>query len=123
MKIASPLVGKRLEKLPRKAKPERRRTVLGLFCHADLFMGRLIEAAPNQMRPAAKINHTTRQALIHWNIRFSAQYLARPESRTIPPDAFFVAKRLQKRMAQNNPAILNRMMRIDFQVALAAQRQ
>src|SRR5262245_50511223 len=107
-------------------------------------MRQVIQPPPNQIWPAAKINHTSRQTFIHRHIRLTAgasvsrflrcgsaaraassvfERILRIKSSPVPPYPFFLSQRLKKRLAQGYPTILNRMMRVDLQIPFATQLQ
>jgi hypothetical protein len=86
-------------------------------------VGFLVQPTPHQVRTSAQIDNAPREAFIHRHIRFSGKRIARVESGSVSADAFFVAERLPKSRSQDQPAIFDGVMRIDFQVALATQPQ
>ncbi len=66
---------------------------------------------PDQIGPPGCIQRHARECLIH-----------RQLGRTVAPDAAPIAQRLGQRLAQRDAAVLDRMMRVDMQIALGAQR-
>src|ERR1051326_2646672 len=146
MYIAARLIREPLKKLSRQPKPEGGRHILLLFDVGDPFVRQIIQPPPNEVRPATEINYTTRQTFVHGYVRFASRenilldadgafqgggcvlashikWILRLKPGPIPPYPFFVAERLQKRLAQRNPAIFDRMMRIHLQIPLAPQLQ
>ena len=72
VQVATGFIGESLEKLPRQPEPERAGHVLLLFGFGELLLdARLVHPAPDQVRPAAEIDHAPRQAFIHRHVRFA----------------------------------------------------
>jgi hypothetical protein len=133
MDVSFAFIGKRLKKFFRQTKPERRRHILFLLhfgrarrcarAAIEGFVRQVIEAAPNKMRSSAKINHATRERLIHWHISFAGKRIARIKAGPITLDPFLISKRLHKSLPESKPTILHRVMRIDVQIAFAFEFQ
>ena len=75
------------------------------------------------MRPSAKINDAAREAFVHRHIGFAGERIFRMKARAVAADAAFVAERERERLAERDAAILDRVMRVHFQIAVAAQLQ
>jgi hypothetical protein len=116
MQITAGFIGESLKKFAREAKAKCAGHVLQFFRAADAFLGKLIQAAPDQMRSSAKINDATREALVHWNVSLTAQRIFRMKPGAVTPNATFVAKRLAKRLAKRQAAVFDSMMRIHLQI-------
>ncbi len=123
MKIATAFIGKCLEELPRQPESKGRRGILRFFPRRDLLVGGRFQAAPHQMRASAKIDDAPRKAFIHWHIRLAGEGVARVEPGAVTADAFFITQSLDESGAEDKPTIFDRVMRIDFEVALTAQLQ
>src|SRR6266576_4975695 len=98
VKIAAGLVGETLKKLPSEAEPERGRHVLPLLRFAELAVGKASQTAPDQMRPAAEINHAPRQAFIHRHEGLAGEWIARVKSRAVTAKPALVPQRLDERL-------------------------
>ncbi len=116
MKVATAFVGEALEKFAGQAEAESRgRVLFFLGFDGEGFVGRFIQAAPDQIRPIAEVNDTTGESFIHRSRKASPpQRIARIEPGSVTPDAFFVAQRLYERLTKGNAAIFHRVMGIYF---------
>src|SRR5689334_20933201 len=75
------------------------------------------------MWAAAEINDAAREAFIHRHISLSDKWIPRIEARSVASNPFLISQSLQKRLSQYDPAILHRMMCIDFQIPLTPEKQ
>ena len=107
MKVAPRLVGERLEELASQTETERAGHVLALFRPAEGLVRKPAQAAPDQMRPAAEVNHAARQALVHRNVGFSGERVLRVKPGAITANACLVSKGPREGLAQNDAAILD----------------
>ena len=123
VQIAAGLVGKGLEKLAREAEPERARSVLVFFRVADFFLREMIHPAPDEVRPSAEINHAAREAFVHRHVGFSSERIFRMKAVSVTSDAALVAERGGKRLSERNAAVLDGVVRVHRQIALAGELQ
>src|SRR6266581_8465439 len=119
MQIAPGFIGKSLKELTRQTKPESAGHILPFFSLTDHFLGKRIQPTPNQVWPPAKINNAPRQAFVHRHIGFRRKWVPRIKPGAVTPNPFLVSQRLKKSLAQRQPAIFHRMMRIHFPVPFA----
>jgi hypothetical protein len=123
MEIAPRFICKSLEKLTRQPEPKRRGRILRFFIRCYFHVRFFFQTAPDQVWTSAKIDHASREAFVHGYIRLTRQRIARVEAGSVSADAFFFTERLRDSRAQDQSAIFDGVMRIDFQVAPAAQTQ
>ncbi len=123
MQVALRLVGEPLEELPRQPKPEGRRHVLVLVLDRNPALGMMVHSFPDQVGSPAEIDNAPRQALIHRHVGLTREGIPRIKARAVPPQAPLVPERFTERLTQGNPAVLHRMVRVHFQIALAGQLQ
>ena len=81
----------------------------------------LIQSAPDEVWAAAEINHAPGQTFVHGHIRFTRERVPGVEARAISANARFIPERQSKRLAQREPAVFHRMMRIDLKVPFATE--
>src|SRR5512140_3680298 len=123
MKVASRLVDKSLEEFPGKAEAKRAGHILRALDFRNQLLGKSIEPAPNQDRAPAEIDDTSRKTFIHRHISFAGERVARVEHRAVADDSLLVANSPPQRRAECDAAILNRMVRIDFEIPSAFKRK
>jgi hypothetical protein len=123
MEVALRLVGEPLEELPRQPKPEGRRHVLVLVLDRDAALGMMVHSFPDQIGSPAEIDHAPRQALVHRHVGLTREGIPRIEARSVPPQAPLVPQRFPECLPQGNPAVLDRVVRVHFQIPLAGQLQ
>src|SRR5688572_18639268 len=112
VKITTRFIGEPLEKLPRQAKSKRRGHILFSLGSRKLLIGKLVQAAPNQIRAPAEIDHATRQCFIHWDVSFGlhACWMRIPtcaisvKASSISANSSFLTECLAKRLPKSNPA-------------------
>jgi len=121
MQIASRLVGKTLKEFSRQSETKGARHVLIFFTVFDAFELQVVKAAPDQVRPAAEIDDASGQTFIHWDVRFAGERIARIKPGSVTTDAFLVAERFAKRLAEHEAAIFHRVVRVHFEIARAAE--
>src|SRR6516164_2889251 len=85
MQIAPRLIGKSLEKLACQPEPECAGTILGFLRFTEVFISQIAQSAPNQIWPAAEINHTAGEAFVHRNVRFTRERIPRVKSGPVTP--------------------------------------
>src|SRR5947199_10710059 len=107
MQAAAGVVDEGLKELPRQAKPESTGHVLPLLSRADPLVRQNIQSAPHEVRPTAEIQHTSGQTLVHGNISFAGERVARIEPGSVTADALLVAQRPGECPAQTDPALLH----------------
>src|SRR3954469_8466388 len=116
MQVATRLICESLKEFPCESEPKCGRHILPFFWLAHLLQSHLIKPAPHQKWTAAEVNHTASEAFVHWHVRFAFASCRRIECEPIPPNAFLIAERLLKSLAQHDPAIFNGVVRIHFQI-------
>src|SRR5438876_11665298 len=79
MQRAARRIGEPLKEFSRQAEAKRARHVLALFRRADSLELQLVQSAPYEVRPAAEIDNTSRQAFVHRHIGFPGEGIARIE--------------------------------------------
>lgn len=122
MEVAARFICESLKEFSRQSKPKLARHVLQLFGIGD-FRRHFVQAAPNEVGPAAEIDNAAGQTFIHRHIGLALEYFLRIERKSIAPDPFFVAHRLLKGLAEHDSAVFNRVMSIYFQIASAPKHQ
>jgi len=123
VQIAPRLVGEALEKFAGEPEPERTRRILIFFQRRRFLLRKLVQPAPDQMRPAAEIHHTAREAFVHGHVRLAGEGILRMEAVAIPADAALVASAAAKAWPRAMPQSSDGVMRVHFQIAGAAQIQ
>ncbi len=123
MKVAPGFIRKTLEKLTRQTKPTGAGHVLRFFSLGDPLVGQLVETAPDEAGPAAEVNHTSGQALVHRYVRLAGKGIAGIKSRAVAANSPLVAQRHPEGLSQREAAIFDGMMRIHRQIARAFQLQ
>ena len=121
MQVATRLLGEALEELARQTEPERARHVLPPLALGDALERQMVQAAPDQNRPAAEIHDASRQTFIHRNKRLAGPGIEWMKAGSIAPDSLLVSQRLAHRLPERDAAILDGVMPVHFEVALAAQ--
>ena len=86
-------------------------------------MGELFQAAPDQIRAAAEIDHASRQAFIHRHIGLARKRVSWVKTRPVSPDAFLVAERPSERLSKGDATVFDRVMHIHLQIAAATECQ
>jgi hypothetical protein len=122
MQVAARLIREPLKEFPSQSEAKRARHVLSSLDPGH-FELKGIQAAPHQAGPAAEIDDAPHQAFIHGHVRFTGERIARVEASAISTNAYFVTQGFAKGLAQRDAAILDRVMRVYFQVPLATQAQ
>ena len=84
---------------------------------ARLSHGECVQATPDQERPAAKIDDAAGEAFVHGDVCFAGKRVAGVETSAVPPDTLLGTQGLEECLAQDNAAILDRVMGIHRQVA------
>ena len=123
VKIAAGFIGEGLKKLPGQPKAECAGLVLLPFGLGEVLVGISIQSTPDELRPSAKINHTAREAFIHRHVSFPRERILRVKASAVAAETFLVAERLDKRLPQCNPAILDGVVRVHGEIAVATQFQ
>src|SRR2546426_605928 len=116
MQIAPGLVGEALKKLPSKSESKCTGHVLLFFRLTDLFVRHFIQSTPDQVRPSAEIDHTTRQAFVHRHIGFSSKRVSGMKPCPVPSKSLLVSKCFGKGLPQCDTAILNSVVCIHLQI-------
>lgn len=86
-------------------------------------MSEAIHSPPDEVWPAAKVDDAPRQALVHRHVGFAGEGVSGVETCTVTADSLLVAKRFQESLPERDSAIFDGVMRIYFQIAVAAQVQ
>ena len=73
------------------------------------------------MRPVAEVDHAAREALVHRHVRLAGERVTRVEPGAVTPHALLVAKRPGERLAKRDAAVLDGVMMIHLDVAVATQ--
>ena len=123
MEITAGFIGEGLEEFARQPEPERARHVLDSFRLADGFVREGIESTPHQAGPAAEVDDAPRQALVHRDEGLGGKRVLRMKTRAITANSPLFAQRLDERLSQRQAAILDRVMRVHFAIAVATQLQ
>ena len=123
MQVAARFIGEALKELARQAETKCARHVLLLFFARDAFEIEFVQTTPNEVRPAAEIDDASREAFVHRHKAFAAQGAPRIESGSISAQTSFVAEPFCEGLAERDAAVLDRVMRVHFQVALAVELQ
>lgn len=123
VEIAAGFVGECLKKFAREAEAECTRYIERFFRRTDFLLGKFVQSAPNQIGSPAEINHTAREAFIHRHVSFAGERILRMKTISISADSLFVAERLSERLTERDTAILDRVMRVNFEIAFALQFQ
>ena len=121
MKIATRLVGKRLEKFARQAEAKGARTVLAALGAAEFAIRQVAHPAPDEIGSPAEIHDAARETFIHRHERLAGERIARMKARAVTTDAALVAQRGRERPPEREAAVLDRVMRVHFEIALAMQ--
>src|SRR5436190_9987748 len=114
MQVATGFIRESLKKLPRQPKAKGARHVLLLFLPAQFLVSEIVQTTPDQIRPAAEINHTSRQTFVHRHVSLTRERILRMKTVPVTPNPPFIAQRLHERLSQGYSAILYRVMRIHF---------
>ncbi len=83
----------------------------------------MIQTAPDEKGASAKIHDAAGEAFVHGHIRFAGERIIRMKTVAVATDAAFVAEGGSYSLAERDAAIFNRVMRVHFQIAVAAQIQ
>jgi hypothetical protein len=83
----------------------------------------MIQATPDQKRTSAKIDHAACEAFIHWHVSLGAERISGIKTSSIPSNSLLVAQSNKEGLTKGNPAIFHGVMRVNFEVARAAEVQ
>jgi len=121
MQIAAGLVGEALEKFARQPEPERAGNVLVFFRPGDFLLRKVVQPAPDEVRPPAEIHHAAREAFIHRHIGFTGKRIFWMEAVAVTTNAAFVAERGGEGLSERDTAILDGVVRVHGQIAVTFQ--
>ena len=122
MEVAAGFIREALEEFAGQSEAESGRHILRFFSIRNLFEGEFVEAAPDQVRPAAEIDHTAGEAFVHRDVGFAADAAflgGRIETGAVAAEARFIAESLMESLPERDAAILHGVMGIDFEIAIA----
>src|SRR6266436_5570517 len=105
MQAAASLIREALKEFTRQSKSERTRHILLFLCRGNPLERQFFQTAPDQMRSPAEIDHTARQAFIHWHEGFPVKGISRIETKSVPPYSFLVPKGSSESLTQSKTAI------------------
>src|SRR5881227_2668192 len=107
MKVATGLIYEALEELSCEAKTESTSHVLLFFRRFYSLKRQFIQPPPDQIGPAAEINHATGQAFIHRHVGLAAEWVARIERKSVAANSPFIAQCLQESLSQGDSTVLD----------------
>ena len=122
VQVAARFVGETLEKFPREAETKPAGDVLMLFRIGD-FLGEFVQPAPDEEWPAAEIHDAAGETFIHRHIGFAGEWVFRVETVAIAADAALVAEGGGDGLPERDAAILDGVMRVHCQIAMANEFQ
>lgn len=99
MEVATGLIREALEELPGQSKAKDAGHILHFIRMRNFFKRKIVQTPPNQVRPAAEINHAPGEAFVHGNIGFASKGILGIEAGAVAANAFLITQGLQKSLS------------------------
>ena len=121
MEVAPGLVGEALEKFAGQSKAEGAGHVLMLVGIGDALLGMVIQPAPDEVGAPAEINDGTAETFIHGHVGLAGERILGMKAVAVATDATLIAEGGGKGLAKGDAAILDGVMGVHFQIAIAME--
>ena len=123
VEIAAGFVGEALKEFAREAEAEDAGQILRFFGVGNFLLGELIQAAPDEVGASAEIHDAAGETFVHRDVGFAGERILRMKAVAVAADAALVAERGGDGLAERDATVFDGVVRVHFQVAIAAQIQ